>query len=76
MSAMSPHPNLTPYPTYKPSGIEWLGEVPQRWSIEKGKWLFTKTDRPVGLRMRLSRVFETGRSHYARIAAPLGSLNH
>jgi type I restriction enzyme S subunit len=23
---------LRPYPKYKPSGIEWLGDVPERWS--------------------------------------------
>ena len=22
-----------PYPTYKPSGVEWLGEVPEHWSV-------------------------------------------
>ena len=24
-----------PYPTYKPSGVEWLGEVPEHWDIRK-----------------------------------------
>ncbi len=24
---------LTPYPKYKPSGVEWLGDVPERWEI-------------------------------------------
>lgn len=24
----------------KDSGVEWLGEIPRDWSLEKGKWLF------------------------------------
>lgn len=26
---------LKPYPTYKPSGVEWLGEVPKRWEVRR-----------------------------------------
>lgn len=26
--------NLPPYPTYKPSGVEWLGDVPEHWVIK------------------------------------------
>jgi type I restriction enzyme S subunit len=25
------------YPAYKPSGVEWLGEVPEHWSVERFK---------------------------------------
>ena len=35
------------YPAYKPSGVEWLGDVPKHWEVLKGKWLFIKEDRPV-----------------------------
>ena len=28
-----------PYPAYKPSGVEWLGEVPAQWEIKKLKYL-------------------------------------
>lgn len=28
------------YDTYKPSGIEWLGDIPSHWDIEKVKWIF------------------------------------
>jgi type I restriction enzyme S subunit len=35
------------YERYKDSGVEWLGEVPEHWAAEKGKWLFVKMDRPV-----------------------------
>ena len=37
---------LKPYPTMKDSGVPWLGEVPEHWKIERGKWLFRKMDRP------------------------------
>ena len=25
--------NLKPYPKYKNSGIEWLGEIPEGWKV-------------------------------------------
>ena len=25
--------NLAPYPAYKDSGVEWLGEVPEHWEV-------------------------------------------
>jgi len=28
------------YPAYKPSGVEWLGEIPEHWEIRKIKYLF------------------------------------
>lgn len=28
------------YPEYKESGLEWLGEIPIRWQVEKAKWIF------------------------------------
>ena len=37
---------LKPYPTYKDSGVEWLGEVPEHWSFRRGKTLFRKMQRP------------------------------
>lgn len=30
------------YPTYKPSGVEWLGEVPEHWLIKPIKYLVSK----------------------------------
>ncbi len=39
--------DLKLYPTMKDSGIEWLGQVPEHWNIERGKWLFSKMERPV-----------------------------
>lgn len=26
------------YPKYKPSGIEWIGEIPEHWEIDRLKW--------------------------------------
>jgi type I restriction enzyme S subunit len=40
--------DLKPYPEYKESGLPWLGLVPDHWSRERAKWLFTKMARPVG----------------------------
>src|SRR5450432_3456306 len=32
--------SLNPYPTYKYSGVPWLGEVPEGWSIKPMRALF------------------------------------
>jgi type I restriction enzyme S subunit len=29
---------LRSYPKYKESGIEWLGEIPERWEVKKLKY--------------------------------------
>ena len=39
--------DLKPYPAMKDSGVEWLGEVPENWKLERGKWLFRKMDRSI-----------------------------
>ena len=31
--------SLSPYPKYKPTGIEWLGNVPEHWAITSLRWL-------------------------------------
>ena len=28
-----------PYPTYKPSGVEWLGDVPEHWEVRRLKFI-------------------------------------
>jgi type I restriction enzyme S subunit len=30
-----------PYPAYKHSGVEWLGEIPAHWDVRKTTWLFS-----------------------------------
>jgi type I restriction enzyme S subunit len=27
------------YPAYKPSGVQWLGEVPEHWEVKPAKRL-------------------------------------
>ena len=36
--------NLKPYPNYKPSGVEWLGDVPAHWNVRRIKTLFREKD--------------------------------
>ena len=38
---------LDPNVNLKPSGVEWLGDVPEHWQMERGKQLLKKTERPV-----------------------------
>jgi len=26
---------MKPYPSYKGSGVEWLGEIPEHWEVKK-----------------------------------------
>ena len=36
-----------PYPTYKPSGVEWLGDVPKHWEVRRLKALVSRIDQGV-----------------------------
>ena len=33
-----------PYTSYKPSGIPWLGDVPEHWEVQRGKALLVPVD--------------------------------
>ena len=33
-----------PYPAYRPSGVEWLGEVPANWEVKRLKYVATFND--------------------------------
>ena len=35
-------PNL--YPVYKPSGVPWLGDVPEHWDVRRVKFFFREVD--------------------------------
>ena len=37
---MAPHP----YPTYKPSGAPWLGDVPEHWDVRRFKVFYREVD--------------------------------
>lgn len=39
--------DLKPYPAYKGSGIEWMGQVPSGWGLRRAKHLFRKMARPI-----------------------------
>lgn len=48
------------YDSYKSSGVEWIGDVPATWSVERGKWLFIKKDRPVRPNDEIVTCFRDG----------------
>lgn len=48
------------YDSYKDSGVEWIGDVPASWSVERGKWLFVKKDRPVRPEDEIVTCFRDG----------------
>ena len=35
---------LKPYPAFRASGVEWLGDIPEHWNVIRGKWLFNCID--------------------------------
>jgi type I restriction enzyme S subunit len=35
---------MKPYPAYKDSGIEWIGQIPEHWEIKKLKFLISQND--------------------------------
>ena len=39
---------MTVYPTYKDSGIEWLGQIPTHWELLRNKIFITEHDNVVG----------------------------
>lgn len=49
-----------PYPQYKDSGVEWLGEVPVNWAIERAKWLFIEQKRAVKADDEIITCFRDG----------------
>ena len=36
-----------PYPKHKPSGIQWLGDIPSHWEVKSFKRIWKKENRPV-----------------------------
>jgi type I restriction enzyme S subunit len=35
---------LRPYPSYKDSGVEWIGEIPEGWEVSNGRKLFKNSN--------------------------------
>lgn len=48
------------YDSYKNSGVEWIGDVPSSWAMERGKWLFVKKDRPSRAEEEIATCFRDG----------------
>jgi len=40
----------SPYPKYKPSGVEWLGDVPEHWEVKRGRFCMDVNPRSKRLR--------------------------
>jgi len=42
---------LAAYPKYKPSGVAWLGEIPEHWENDAAQTLYidSRTDRVSGI---------------------------
>ena len=51
---------LKTYREMKDAGIEWLGEVPAHWAVERAKWLFQKMERPVQKEDEVVTCFRDG----------------
>jgi len=41
---------MKPYPSYKESGVEWIGEIPNDWSIKKVKYLFSNEKNQISVK--------------------------
>lgn len=35
---------MTPYPTYKHSGLPWLGDIPAHWDVRRARFVFREVD--------------------------------
>ena len=69
-----------PYPSYKPSGVEWLGDVPEHWEVRRLRNAVTMRVSNVDKRVRAgsdsSPVFvTTSTSFSARLHQPHGSTS-
>jgi type I restriction enzyme S subunit len=52
--------SLSPYPKYKDSGFEWLGEIPENWKIGRLKFGFDLQKRPIETGMDIVTAFRDG----------------
>ena len=41
---MTLHARTKPYPAYRDSGVEWVGEIPAHWQVRRLKYLATVND--------------------------------
>lgn len=56
-----------PYPAYKDSGVEWLGEIPEHWEMKRLKWVLSSLEvgyREAGGGSQLDKgIFSLGGEH-------------
>ena len=53
--------DLKPYPAYKDSGVEWLGEVPEHWGVlQLRRVALNRCDGPFGSGLKSSHYTEEG----------------
>ena len=59
-----------PYPTYKDSGVEWLGEVPEHWEVCKLRRKLRTPDGikigPFGSQLKLEQMSPSGYKVYGQ----------
>lgn len=48
------------YESYKDSGVEWLGEVPSHWDMQRSKFIFKKIERKVNEEDQIVTCFRDG----------------
>ena len=56
-----------PYPVYKPSGVEWVGQVPQHWEVLPLKRAFVSMDYGIS---------DTGTDHGRIAVLTMGDVQH
>lgn len=48
------------YDAYKDSSVQWIGQIPSGWPIEKAKWIFSRAERPVRKEDKIVTCFRDG----------------
>ena len=48
------------YSNYRDSKIPWLGEIPEHWEANKGKWIWKKEKRPIRKEDEIITAFRDG----------------
>ena len=52
---MTPH--LPPYPAYKPSDVDWLGDVPAHWEVRRLRHIVNPASVKTGYEISFTRYF-------------------
>lgn len=61
---------MKPYPSYKDSGVEWIGKIPNHWEQKKVKYLLNESDGikigPFGSSLKLDTLTDSGIKIYGQ----------